>query len=408
MSRIEELPDDFDESLDLNAAPVKTSLEDTLKAALAGQSSNATSNGSNEGSSGLKTGKNMEEIVNKTPLFMSDLDNAADEDGENIQLEALKALQYEGTKAEIAQGFKDRGNEAIAEKHWQDAREFYSKGLAVLTSKEDQWEKPTDKTKEDRKQRELHEILRVNRAMAQLELKNYRSTIVDCLAVLKLNPKNVKAHYRCGAALTALEKYSEAIDTCEKGLELDKSNIAMQKLLDKAKAAQKVFDARNARRKVEQQKKERERLILATALKARGIKLRGSEKAPNLDDAEIRLEPDPLSPESEIVFPVLLLYPMHEQSDFIKAFKETETIADHLAYIFPLPWDAQGMYRQGSVECYVDTAKGGVIKAGEESSLLELLGNGQTEVIDGLVRIHIVPSALARKWISEVKAKKGG
>ena len=92
---------------------------------------------------------------------------------ENIELEALKALQYEGTKAEIAQGFKDRGNEAVAEKHWNDAREFYGKGLAVLLSKEDQWEKPVNETREKVRQCELEEALRVNRARVQLELSQY-------------------------------------------------------------------------------------------------------------------------------------------------------------------------------------------------------------------------------------------
>ena len=56
-------------------------------------------------------------------------------------LEAIKALQHEGTKAEVAQGFKERGNEMVAEKQWKDAKEFYTKGIAVLADKsEDKWE----------------------------------------------------------------------------------------------------------------------------------------------------------------------------------------------------------------------------------------------------------------------------
>ena len=221
-----------------------------------------------------------------------------------------------------------------------------------------------------------------------------------------MNPKNIKAHYRSATALTALKKFDEAIDLCRRGLELDGANMALKKVLDKTLAEQKQFDARDAQRSAEIRRKEQEKLTLAAALKARRIKLRGSEKAPHLDDAEIRLEPDPLSPESEVVFPVALLYPMHEQSDFVKGFKETENIADHLAYVFPLPWDRENMYRVETVDCYMDTGTGGLIKAGKRLSLLQLLSKGQTEVVDGLVKIHVVPSNLAGKWISEVKAKR--
>lgn len=101
------------------------------------------------------------------------------EEGENIQLDALRALQYEGTRAEIAQGFKDRGNECMAEKSWADAREFYSRGLSVLAAKDDQWEKPKDFALEVKRRKQLEEILRVNRAMAQLELSPPCSTFLD-------------------------------------------------------------------------------------------------------------------------------------------------------------------------------------------------------------------------------------
>ncbi|KAL9024396.1 MAG: hypothetical protein Q9196_006550, partial [Gyalolechia fulgens] len=97
-------------------------------------------------------------MMKKIPLFMTDLDEAGGIDGtcvivllrryyilgcatdgtsmigdeENIQVEALRALQYEGTRAEIAQGFKERGSEMVAEKRWKDAKEYYTKGLLAL------------------------------------------------------------------------------------------------------------------------------------------------------------------------------------------------------------------------------------------------------------------------------------
>ena len=71
MSRIEELPDDFDESLDLDAAPMNSASEERSRI--------VSGDGSGEDLSGLKPRSNIVDVVNKTPLFMSNLDYAADE-----------------------------------------------------------------------------------------------------------------------------------------------------------------------------------------------------------------------------------------------------------------------------------------------------------------------------------------
>src|SRR3989440_4250603 len=72
-------------------------------------------------------------LMNKTPLFMTELDEVGEDGGENVELEALKALAYEGSPAEVVLGFKERGNETFKERRWADSKEFYTKGLAVLS-----------------------------------------------------------------------------------------------------------------------------------------------------------------------------------------------------------------------------------------------------------------------------------
>ena len=60
--------------------------------------------------------KSADEILadlNKIPLFMTTLE-------ENDDIEALKALAYEGTPLEVATGFKERGNESFKEKGYKD------------------------------------------------------------------------------------------------------------------------------------------------------------------------------------------------------------------------------------------------------------------------------------------------
>ena len=71
MSRVEELPDDFDKNINLNDAPQAPSIED-----LYDQHISATGPEQSQMSS-----KSFEEIVqdmSKTPLFMNSLDDAND------------------------------------------------------------------------------------------------------------------------------------------------------------------------------------------------------------------------------------------------------------------------------------------------------------------------------------------
>lgn len=199
---------------------------------------------------------------------------------------------------------------------------------------------------------------------------------------------------------------AEADDACARGLHLDKLNQPLQALSRKIVTRKAELEKIAARKREEQERAEKIRVTLSTALAAREISVRETAQPPDMEDAAMKLSPDPLSAESTLVFPCVLLYPMHAQSDFIKEFAETDTIAQHLEYIFPLPWDQRGEYTIGSVDCYMETVTGGMIKPGKKVSLLEVLGGGKVEVVDGLVRVNVVPTKMAGKWIAEMKARK--
>jgi hypothetical protein len=237
-------------------------------------------------------------------------------------------------------------------------------------------------------------------------VENYRSTTMDCAAAIRLNTFNIKAHYRSASALFALDRVYEALDVCYRGIQADPGNAAMRTLLEKIQKRSRVKEAQDKRRKQEDLRKQKEKLVLNTALKARNIRIRGSTDVPDMADVEIRLSPDPLSPKSTLEFPVKLLYPMHSQSDFIKAYGERDALIDHLGYILPLPWDEEMQYKQDIVDCFMDTISGGMMKIGKKLSLLEVLAGGKTEVVNGMVRIHVVPRDLTPAWIAEVKKKK--
>jgi hypothetical protein len=119
--------------------------------------------------------------LNRVPLFMTSLDDTDGEGGENIQLEALKALAYEGTRAEIAQNFREQGTELIkTEKRYFEAREFYTKALKALWSPpppQDPKQGPPvveiDEEAEEKKERSIEEVCLVNRALCNLEMSTY-------------------------------------------------------------------------------------------------------------------------------------------------------------------------------------------------------------------------------------------
>lgn len=238
--------------------------------------------------------------------------------------------------------------------------------------------------------------------------ENYRSTTLDCASALRLNPNNIKAHYRSASALLALNKITEASDICMRGLQLDPENTALKKLNEMVQSRKEAEELKARKRAMEERKREKQRFMLNVAFKARNINMRGSAKAPDLEGAEIHLSPDPMDPKSMLVFPVVFLYPMYAQSDFVREFAEKDTLIDHLSYIFPLPWDTKQEYQINSVDCYMETSSGGMAKIGKKLSLLQALTNGKTQVEDGLVKIHVVPTGLAGKWIEEMKKRKPG
>ncbi|KAI1465891.1 TPR-like protein [Daldinia caldariorum] len=350
--------------------------------------------------------KSIDEIVadlKKTPFFMTELE-------ENDQTEAFKALAYEGTPLENGSDFKERGNECFHEKRWADAKEFYTKGVLVLAAEERKRARgerdPEVADEEVGRQRAVLESLYVNRAACHLELKNFRSCWLDCAAALRLNDRNLKAYYRSARAFLAVGRVAEADDACARGLALDADNGPLRAV---ARDVVKKHEEVTAKQKKESERlargKRREALV-KVALKSREIRTRTTAQPPEMEDAGIRLVPDPDDPRSSLSFPTVLLYPAHLESDFIKAFEETAALADHLSYVFPLPWDAAREYTLDGVECYMETAAGGLVKVGKKVPLLKMLMGGKVEVVDEVVKIFVLPKAKAAAWVQEFKEKK--
>lgn len=358
-------------------------------------------------------GKSADEILadlNKSPLFMTELEE------DNEHLEALNALAYEGTPLENATDFKESGNEAFREKRWADAREHYGRGVAVLAGEEKRRadghpprenDEDGDTAEEIARQRAVLETLYVNRAACHLEMHNYRSCWIDCHAALRLNPRNLKAWYRSAKALLAVGRVEEADDACAGGLAVDESNgplrAVARDIIARAEAARQKAAEEDGKR-LEAARKE---MRLRKALEARAIKVRQSARPPDMGDARLELlEGDGQQEGGTLTFPTVLLYPAHYESDFIKAFSERESLMQHFAYVFPLPWDREGEYSANGVECFMETTSGGLVRVGKKVTLLKVLAMDNVEVVDGVVKIYVVPKAKAEGWVKEFKAGK--
>ena len=103
-------------------------------------------------------------------------------------MEAIRALQYEGTRGEIAKGFKEQGNEMVKAKMWRDAKEFYIKGLAVLTGP-NKWEEGEDPVAERQKEKALEEACYVNRALCNLELSALLLSYMSITLMINIQQK---------------------------------------------------------------------------------------------------------------------------------------------------------------------------------------------------------------------------
>ncbi|KAI9209518.1 uncharacterized protein BJ171DRAFT_418357 [Polychytrium aggregatum] len=361
-----------------------------------------------------KDSKELWEQFNSTPLFMNSLPEDAEQ---NETLMALQSLIYDGTQEEIAENFKNQGNEAFKDgpKRYKDAIGFYTQGIDA-------------KANDDA----LNSVLFSNRAAVNLELGNYRRTLNDCASALKFNPANVKAYYRSAKACLALDKYEEALDCCERGLLHDPQNKAL--VAEKGKVVKKMAERDEKQRRQRERealKKQQEERIKA-AIELRGIRL--ITNAPKIDpDTEevTKTAPHPLADEhrvrfdagsDQLVWPVLFLYPEYHDSDLITQFYEDDTFAAHLAEMFAEPpqWDAKREYNPDTLEMYFETrmteeeikrnpkeAHPRLLKIGRDMKLIEVLSHPDFRVVDGVPTFFVVAggSAFAKAFRKSYKKK---
>ncbi|KAI8146367.1 hypothetical protein BJV82DRAFT_510627 [Fennellomyces sp. T-0311] len=314
---------------------------------------------------------NLDEELSKIPLFMSHLP-----DEENETLQALQSLAYDGTPEEIAENFKNQGNDCF--KHgkikYKDAIDFYTRAIDV-----------------DCKDNKIMEACYANRAAVNLELENYGRVLRDCAKCLELNPKHVKALYRSARALFALDRLDEAHDCCEHALAVDPDNAIVKDVKQKIIKRKEQVEARKQQKEEKERQEKEKKERLEQAFKDRKIKF-------DIKDREVREKANiELDPETNTLsWPVFFLYPQYKESDYIQSFNETNTFMDHLEVMFEqrAPWDERGEYTPGNVEVYFENnqkLRPSIIKIGKKLPLGKILSLDQYVVTNGVPSFIILP-----------------
>lgn len=338
-----------------------------------------------------KTPEEVMTELNRLPLFMSQLDETDGEGGENVGLEALKSLAYDGEPDEIATNFKNQGNDCFKFKQYKNAVEYYTQGLEV-----------------ECKVDAINVALYVNRAACNLELKNYRRCIEDCKKALLIDEDNVKACYRAGRAFLAVERYDEAKQVLQYGLTKDPENKAIQETLRKVEEKEKQIEEKRLKKEREEHQERLRKELLTNAVKLRHFEtVKTPRPADYLEDAKLRLE-DPADYESQLIFPAVVLYPTTDEFDYVAEISELTTPLELLEMVLDRPqsWFEDPKHKNftvKSLECYMETITGGLIKVGKKVPINKALMSDKAKapLFDNALRLYVVPKQDSPEWLSK-------
>ncbi|OBZ76696.1 Hsp70/Hsp90 co-chaperone CNS1 [Grifola frondosa] len=335
--------------------------------------------------------------LDKIPLFMKSLPS---EGADDTAISALQSLAYEGTPDEIAQNFKDQGNDYFKGRRYREAHGFYSQGIDA---------KPTDQM--------ILEALLCNRAACNLELKNYGSVLKDCSKAISINPRSSKAYYRSTLALVALDRLEEALDCCDRCLQFDPDNKDVQDARVKAADLEDKRDRKERERQEKLLKEKHRKQQLKKAFSERNLIIVSNPEGPSNNPYEPSFDPEDLT-NNTLILPVFFLYPQYATSDLISHFVENTAFAAHLSDMFPpnaaIPeWDKNKEYVNGQLAVYAMTHRKRLLKVGKKTTLEDVCKAARgkdgepkdgLELKDGCLTFVVLPKGeVEQRWVEDYK-----
>lgn len=253
---------------------------------------------------------------------------------------------------------------------------------------------------------EINASLYNNRAACHWHLKNYRSSLFDSEKALTFNPEHTKARIRAAKSALEVAKYDTCIEHCQKLL-LTSKEKEITEILNKAKKS-KMIQERDQRKNERRTAKENEQKdLVIKAIIDRGIKI---SKCDDEDDIDLsKLEPSLPGAQDSIVhidngilkWPILLLYPEYQLTDFIKDCPENVSLLLQLQQVFPAPWDENNKYHCNSINVYFEGYDKMPHIVAPSKNLSELLVEKYFELKAGTPAFFVLPkgSAIERRFI---------
>jgi tetratricopeptide (TPR) repeat protein len=359
-----------------------------------------------------KSVEDMQAAFDSTPLFMNSISPGDEED--NATLQALQSLIYSDDPTETASNFKSQGNEWFAQqpaskKNFKEALTYYTRGLAAACP---------DKS--------LNSLLYSNRAAVHLRLENYGSALRDCKSALLIDPEMEKAWFRAAKACLKTFKIVEAQDCIQRGLAVcyfyvynKKVNPENESLLSIEVECQEaivnldILNAKTKAREDEVKRVERDLLSNLVDRKAQFLDADGksvvsppSFRHPYSGEHRVKQDESGL-----LLWPVMMMYPEHQESDFIAEFCEGNSFRDQLEVImsFPAPWDQEERYTVDTVSVYfISKNQNDVGLIPLDMTLQELISHEMFCILDGVVSIYVVVkgSEFEEKFSKQFREKR--
>ncbi|XP_043519952.1 DNA polymerase interacting tetratricopeptide repeat-containing, protein of 47 kDa [Frieseomelitta varia] len=288
-----------------------------------------------------------DEEMEKHPFFMK----KAPEPGEKLSplMEGLLQLKYgedENTPEELANNYKEDGNFNFKHKKYRLAIVSYTEGIRT-------------KCKDTNLMAQLYN----NRAAAHYMLKNFRSSLNDCKLALKLTPKYIKVSKRAANCCFHVKNYEQCIDFCNEILKECPNNDMSLRLKSQAIAAGEQLKIEQRNQDKLEKKLDKGKEDLLTIIRSRGVNLELIEgkRIPVLKDLEpqtpqVAQSRVHLDAQNKLIWPVMILYPEMQQTDFIQNFHEDASLLEQLEQVFSVPpeWDSEERYTIENINVYFE------------------------------------------------------
>lgn len=377
-------------------------MEDRFDQLIRGKNISNTEESTSSKSKDSWTPDNFQEKMAEHPFFtpfVQDCHSADVEVPDNPLTEGLAQLKFSpdhNSPQEMAQNYKEEGVHHFKYKRYRLAVSSFSEGLRA---------KCTDS--------ELLAQLLNNRAAAHYRLGNFRAAIRDCEQAITLKPGYRKAIARAAESADRLGLWDELVRWADMGLGLDPDDSFFVELRLAAIHEQNKVERITRKKTAEENKRLLQMKQLLEVIEEHGVTLepRDMETVPTEDKDGSKLSPaekelaslpdlTPSHPSAQgskvhqnkagdLVWPVLLLYPEYQLTDFIQHFNEKHTFVEQLEVVFgegspPAPWDKQRQYSLPRLALYFeDRANNKLVPVTITNTLRDTLADNRCVVRGG-------------------------